>query len=338
MGVSISDIVSAKMIELSHLNGKKIAVDAFNTIYQFLSIIRQRDGMALMDSKGRTTSHLAGLFYRNINLLSNGVKPCYVFDGEPPALKADIKQERAARKEEARERLVKARERGDAEAIRKYSQQTAVLTEDIIYESKQLLSAMGIPFVQAPEEGEAQAAYMCKNGDFFATASQDYDALLFGSPKVVKNINITGKRKMPGRQEYRMITPELIELDSILKNLDISFDQLIMLGILVGTDYNPGGIKGIGPKKALKLVKEYKDFKVFEQIEWKFKAKPDEIFEIFKNPKTVEYDSKWGEIDHEKINTILVDEHEFSQSRIDSAIEKVTGRSGDQSSLSSFMK
>jgi flap endonuclease-1 len=337
MGVNISDIVPHKSIDLAYLSGKKIAVDAFNTIYQFLSIIRQRDGASLMDSKGNVTSHLAGLFYRNTNLLASGIKPCYVFDGEPPALKSDIKQERAARKEEAREKLIKARAAGDEEGIRRYSQQTAILTEDIIKESKMLLKAMGIPYIQAPGEGEAQAAHMCKSGDFFATASQDYDSLLFGSPRVVKNINVTGKRKMPGRQEYREITPEIMELDLVLKELGITSDQLIILGILVGTDYNPGGIKGIGPKKALKLVKEHKDLSVFSHVEWKFSAEPEKIFNIFKNPKVTSYDTRWEEIDKEAVSEILVENHEFAQSRIDSAIEKITGRKGNQSSLSNFI-
>lgn len=337
MGVNISAIVPTEEIELKNLVGKKIAVDAFNTLYQFLSIIRQRDGTPLMDSKGRITSHLAGLFYRNTNLLSYGIKPCYVFDGEPPALKSDIKAERAARKEKAREKFIEARESGDLESARKYAQQTAVLNEEMIEESKKLLQAMGIPCVQAPEEGEAQAAFMCRNGDVFATASQDYDTLLFGSNRLVRNINITGKRKMPGRQEYRMIKPELIELDKLLKSLEITTDQLVIVGILVGTDYNPKGVKGVGPKTAIKLVKEHKGLKVFDHIEWEFKVEPAEIFELFKKPKINDYQIEWSDIDVEKLSKILVDKYEFSQGRIDSAIEKITGRSGDQESLSKFM-
>jgi flap endonuclease-1 len=336
MGVNISGIIEPKYIELKQLSGKTIAVDAFNTIYQFLSIIRQRDGTPLMDSKGRTTSHLAGLFYRNINLLAENIKPCYVFDGEPPELKSDIKAERAARKQKARVKLVDARRRGDTAAALRYAQQTAVLNEEMIDESKRLLHALGIPFVQAPGEGEAQAAFMCKKGDVFATASQDFDALLFSSPKLVRNINITGKRKIPGRQEYRQINPELIDLNDVLASLGISQEQLIMLGILVGTDYNAKGIKGIGPKKGLKLIKEHKTMDVFKHVEWGFETSPEKIFELFKNPKTTDYSLNWHDIDTDSVKSILVDEHEFSDSRIDSAIEKVTGRDTSQKSLSSF--
>jgi flap endonuclease-1 len=276
------------------------------------------------------------LFYRNINLLAENIKPCYVFDGEPPELKSDIKAERAARKQKARAKLVDARKRGDTAAALRYAQQTSVLNDEMIEESKRLLHALGIPFVQAPGEGEAQAAFMCKKDDVFATASQDFDALLFSSPRLVRNINITGKRKMPGRQEYRQINPELIILDDVLKSLGISQDQLIILGILVGTDYNAGGIKGIGPKKGLKLVKEHKTMDVFNHVEWAFDSKPEQIFELFKNHKTTDYNLKWHEINTDRLKSILVDEHEFSDSRIDSAVEKVTGRDTSQSSLTSF--
>lgn len=256
MGVDISDIVESKEIELSDLRGKSVAIDGYNTLYQFLSIIRQPDGTPLMDRNGRITSHLSGLFYRTVNIMEMGIKPAFVFDGKAPELKGRTILERMERREKAELEWKQAVEAGDMEKARIMSQQSSRLTKDMVDESKQLLTMMGIPWVQAPGEGEAQAAYMALKGAVFASASQDFDSLLFGAPKLVRNLTITGKRKVPRKNIYREVKPEIIELNTVLSALGITREQLIDIGILIGTDFNEG-IKNVGPKKALKYIKTY---------------------------------------------------------------------------------
>lgn len=256
MGVNLSGIVSGRSIELADLKGRTIAIDTYNTLYQFLSIIRDRfTGEPLRDSKGRVTSHLSGLFYRTTNLIENGIEPVFVFDGKPPAFKRKTAEARSAVKKEAEERLEKARGEGDFEAIRRYAQATSKLTGEIIEHSKMLLEYMGIPVVQAPSEGEAQAAHMTNTGKAWASGSQDWDSLLFGTERMVKNLTVSGRRKVAHKENYTEIKPEVIELERVLSQLGVTRDQMIMLGILIGTDYNPGGIKGMGRRPHLKWSK-----------------------------------------------------------------------------------
>ena len=219
MGVQLGDIIPKEEIELHELSGMKIAIDAHNNLYQYLSIIRDKlTGEPLKDSKGRITSHLSGLFYRTANLIEIGIKPCFVFDGEPPEFKKITLEERIEAKEKAREKWEEALEKGE-KAIT-YAQAAAVLSEEMIEDAKKLLDYMGIPWVQAKSEGEAQCAYMCKKGDVDFSASQDYDSLLFGSPFLIRNISISGKRKLPRKEIYIEIKPEIIELKKVLEELE----------------------------------------------------------------------------------------------------------------------
>ncbi|MEM5875473.1 MAG: flap endonuclease-1 [Candidatus Aenigmatarchaeota archaeon] len=326
MGVQIGSIVPKKEIELKDLVGKKIAIDAFNALYQFLTIVRDKDtGEPLKDSKGRITSHLSGLFYRTVNFIEEGIKTVYVFDGEPPKFKKLTQEKREELKKEAEEKLKIAIEEGRIEEIMKYAQATARLTKELVEDAKKLLDLMGVPYVQAPSEGEMQAAYMAKKGDVWASASQDYDSLLVGSPRLIRNLNLTGRRKLPNKEVYVEIKPELIELEEVLTNLGISREQLIIIGILVGTDYNPNGIENIGPKKALKLVKEKKTLEnILKEIEWKFDISPQEIYDFFLNPPVTDnYNLVWKEPDEEGLIKFMVEEHNFSEERIKNAIEKI---------------
>src|SRR5882672_942737 len=180
MGVDLSDILASKPKELKDFAGETVAIDAFNTLYQFLAIIRGADGTPLQDSEGRVTSHLSGLLYRNANFLEAGIKPVYVFDGEPPALKQKTIDERKARKVEAERQYRDAIERGDLETARVKAQQTSRLDEAMVEETKEVLEALGIPWIEAPSEGEAQAAAMVKEGKANRVGSQDFDSVLFG--------------------------------------------------------------------------------------------------------------------------------------------------------------
>ncbi|MBI4406806.1 flap endonuclease-1, partial [Candidatus Micrarchaeota archaeon] len=257
MGTDISGILEKRALSLDELAGKKLAIDAFNTLYQFLTIIRQQDGTPLMDSKGRITSHMSGLFYRTCNLLEKGIKPVFVFDGKPSDLKQRTLRERAAAKKEAQLQMLEAVKKGDVERAGLLAQRTTRLTETEVRQSKELLDAMGIPWIQAPSEGEAQCAFLASQGLCHAAASQDYDTLLFGSPLLVRNLTIAGKRKMRGR--LIEVKPEEIDLRANLQRLGITREKLIWIGILNGTDFDEG-IYGIGPKKALKLVQRNDSF------------------------------------------------------------------------------
>ena len=330
MGLNIREIIPRKEIEISDLKGKTICVDAFNTLYQFLSSIRQVDGTPLMDRKKRVTSHLSGIFYRNIALLEDGIKLVYVFDGIPPASKFRTFRKREEGRDIAKERYETAKSEEDLEAMKRYSSQLIRLNDEMIRESKELLEAMGIAVVQAPSEGESEAAYLCKIKDeVYASASQDYDSLLFAAPKLIRNLTLAKKRKtISGWVEVR---PELIELESVLNSLEINLDQLICLGILVGTDYNPRGVPGIGQKKALQIVKRYKQpVLIFKSLEEQIMSLPEEdrfewkeIFELFHKPNVSNNFFKFGKINEKKIRQILVSEHDFSDDRVQKQLERL---------------
>lgn len=344
MGINLSDLAVKKEVDYDFLKGKSFVVDSFNVLYQFLSSIRQMDGTPLMDSKGRVTSHLVGLFSRTTKLMKLGLKLAFVFDGKSPELKAKEHEKRAKIKEEAEKQYRIAEERKDIELMKKYAQRTSKLTTEMIEESKELIKALGLPVIQAPSEGEAQAAMMVKKGEFFAAVSQDYDCLLFGVPRMVQNLTISEKKKMPSKLVYEKITPVMIELQETLKNLEINQDQLIALGLLVGTDFNIGGIKGIGPKNALKLVKQYKDDfdKMFNEVRWGdyFDCDWHEVFDLFKNmPTTDDYKLEWSQIEREKIMKILVEEHDFSRERVQKQLDELNliNKQRAQKGLSDFV-
>lgn len=321
MGLSIGEIVPKKAVQFGDLKGKIIGVDASNIIYQFLSTIRQPDGTPLQDSKGKITSHLSGLFYRNINLLNEGLRLVYVFDGKPPELKFGTKEKREEIKEKAREKYEEARKMKKTEEMFKFSKQLAKMTPEIVDESKELLTSMGIQCVQAPSEAESQASYMCKKKKVYAVASQDYDALLFSTPRLLQNLTLAKKRKTVSG--YVEISPQIIELSRVLNSLGINQEQLICLGILIGTDYNPKGISGIGPKKALDLVKKYKyPVKIFEAVEEQADFDWKEIFELFHKPEVKDVEIKFPKMNEKRLKKILLD-RDFSESRIDSGLEKL---------------
>jgi len=325
MGVDLGDLVPRTPTDLTTLSGKIVAIDAYNALYQFLAIIRQPNGTPLMNHSGKITSHLSGLFYRTCNLLELGIKPVYVFDGVPPALKeAEIKR-RMKVKEEAIKKYEAALREGRIEEARMYAQMTSHLKDYMAEDAKRLLALMGVPWVQAPSEGEAQAAYLVKKGDANFCASQDYDSLLFGAPYLLRNLTISGRRKLPRKDVYVEVTPEIIELKRVLNELGITHEQLIDIGILVGTDFNPDGVKGIGPKSALKLIKTYGSLeKALPTIkDAEFPVEPAKIKEIFLRPNvTNNYRLEWREPNVNGVLEFLCGEKDFSEDRVHKALEK----------------
>jgi len=325
LGVDLGDLVPRRKTDFEELSGKTFAVDAYNALYQFLAIIRGPTGAPLMDREGRVTSHLSGLFYRTTNLAERGIRLVYVFDGKPPTLKeAEIKRRRAI-KEEAAVKYEAAVSRGELVEAKRYAQATASLKDMMVEDSQRLLQHLGVPYIQAPSEGEAQAAYMATRGDVWAAVSQDYDSLLFGAKRLVRNLAISGKRKLPMRDAYVQVDPEIVELDTTTANLRMNREQLIDLGILIGTDFNPDGFKGIGPKTALKLVHEHGSIEEIARENHDFQQPPEleRIRQIFLNPDvTSKYSLHWREPDTESLVRFLCGDRDFNEERVRTAVER----------------
>ncbi|MBN4049115.1 flap endonuclease-1 [archaeon AH-315-M20] len=343
MGVAFKDLIVSEEISLDCLKNKIIILDAYNILYQFLTTIRGRDGSLLMDSKGNVTSHLAGLFSRTANLIQKGIKIGFVFDGKAPDLKQKERERRKALKLEAEKKFIEAKKKKDVKEMKKYAARTSRLTKDMAEESKKLISLLGCPVVQAPSEGEAQAAYMVKKHKGFAVGSQDFDSLIHGATKLVRNLSITGRRKKGKTIGYQIVKPELIDLSENLNNLGIDQNQLIALAIIVGTDYNPGGVKGIGPKNALKLVKKHKSGfdSLFKEVKWNdfFEFSWTEVYYLIKKmPITDDYKLEWGSVKRDEVFKFLVEEHDFSEDRVNSTLEKLSNETfkKQQKSLGDF--
>jgi len=326
MGVDLGDLFKKEKISFNDLHDRVIVIDAYNVLHQFLASIRQRDGTPLKNSKGEVTSHLSGLFHRTANLVEARMRPVYAFDGEPHPLKTKTIEKRRQRKERAEKEWKEALEAGDLAKAKSKAQQTSRLTDEMVKQSKELLDALGIPHVQSPAEGEAQASYMVKKGDAYAVGSQDFDCLLVGAPIMVRNLTSSGKRKLPGKESYAKVYPKQIRLKPNLKSLGITHKQLVDMAILIGTDFNEG-IKGIGPKKSLKLIKQNgnvenalstlggENVPTFEEIK--------EIRKIFLKPDvTDDYTLEWSAPDNDKILKILCDEHHFSIERVEPVLQK----------------
>ena len=340
MGTAIGDLLEKKEIELSQLNSRMLGVDSFNVLYQFLSSIRGRDGSPLMDSEGRVTSHLTGLLYRTANLLDVGIKPVFVFDGEAHKLKEKTRAERREKRLTAKDKFEEAKKRGDEKEARKYAQQAVQLTGEMIEGAKKLVELMGLPVVQAPSEGEAQVAQMVEKGDLYGCVSQDYDALLFGTNLLFRNITVSGKRKAPGKDYYYDIKPEEISLAGSLEKLGISRQKLIWLGVLIGTDFNEKFPK-IGPKTAIKLVQKFDSFEEIEkETGHELELEIKELEQLFMKPAfSKDYSIEFSEPDKQGIIDFLCGMHDFSEERVGSVVDKIIEKAkekGEQSRLGAW--
>jgi flap endonuclease-1 len=326
VGVVLTPIIASRTLELDDLRGRSLAVDGNGELYQFLALIRLRDGTPLRDSKGRITSHLAGLFYRTTRLIADyRLDLVFVFDGRPPALKAaEIERRRSMRQRYEAEHAQALRE-GDLARAYSKATMTSRLTRDMVAEARELLRLMGIPTVEAPGEGEAQAAGMAREGRLWASASKDYDSLLFGAPRLLRFLTLSGKEFLPSQGTFRPIVPELIEVDRLLDELRISREQLVDLAILVGTDFNEG-IKGIGPKKALKLVQQHGRLEAMPEYIDQL-GDVDAVRRIFLEPDvSTDYQITRGTPDFAGIKAFLCGEREFAADRVDAALQRAFGQ------------
>jgi flap endonuclease-1 len=339
--VKISEIVgeSRKLPQIGQFAGKRIAIDAYNMLYQFLSSIRQEEGIPLMDQSGRTTSHLSGFFYRTAFLLENKIKPVYVFDGKPHELKTGTIKKRKEVREAAKNKAEDARDEGAAGEAKKFAQASSRIEPYMVPEIKEMLSHMGVPCVDAASDGEAQAAFMVNKGDVSTIASQDYDCFLYGAQSLLRNLTQQTKRQIRGKVIH--VEMESYILDDVLAELKVTREQLVDIGILTGTDFN-GGIRGVGQKTALKMIQTH------GSIDAIYESKPeyadmlpldlvDQVREIFLNPEiTEDYAIEFGNVKTKEVIAFLCNEHQFSEDRIRARLQKLSEKE-KQFSLDSFI-
>ena len=325
MGLDLKSLLIRDKTKLESFTNKIVAIDAYNAIYQFLAIIRGPEGLHLTDTQGRVTSHITGLLYRNINFLSLGIKPVYVFDGKPPSLKSAEIEHRKQIKKDATVKYERAMSEGKMEDARKFAQQTTSMKDGMVEDSKHLLDLFGIPYIQAPSEGEATAALLTTTGHADVAASQDFDSILFGAKKLVRNFTNSGRRKLPNRNTYIEIEPEIIDYRKNLEALGITREQLIDVGILIGTDFNPDGFERVGPKTAIKMIREYGKLEDVTQIQEQLETIDyNAIRKIFLEPEVARVDKiEFGEVKYDGIINYLSNERSFSRDRVNSSLNRL---------------
>lgn len=325
-----------KVSEIKAFFGRKVAIDASMCLYQFLIAIRQ-DGSQMQSEDGETTSHLMGMFYRTIRLIDNGIKPVYVFDGKPPDMKSGELEKRTERRAEAEKALTEAKEKGDAKEAEKFERRLVKVTKQQNEEVKQLLGLMGVPVVEAPCEAEAQCAHLVQAGKVFGTATEDMDALTFGSNVLLRHLLAPESKKIPIKEFH---------LARVLEEMKLTKDEFIDLCILLGCDYC-GTIRGVGPKKAVELIRQHKNIEtILENIdqtkypppaEWPFK-RARELFHSPEVTKGEEVDLAWKEPDVEGIVKFMCGDKNFSEDRIRSALTRMqkSRNAGTQGRIDSF--
>jgi flap endonuclease-1 len=325
LGVNLTPIIVKHILQLENLKGKSLAVDANNYLYQFLSLIRIRDGTPLKDSHGNITSHLSGLMFRSTRLIHDfNIDLIFVFDGEPPRLKQQEILKRRKLREKATKEYEEALKAKDYATAFSKAVMTSRLTKPLIEDAKHLLNLLGVPYVQAPSEAEAQAAYMAMKGDVWAASSKDYDSLLFGAPRLLRYLTIYGRELLPSKGTSRALKPELINLNELLSHYSITREQLIDLAILIGTDFNEG-IRGIGPKTAMKLIKEHKKLENLpNNIQSKIPKNYEAVREIFLSPETTSnYNLEYKELNENALYQFLCDQRDFSRKNVETVVQRM---------------
>ena len=326
MGVNLTPIMVKTVLSLDDLRGRSFAVDANNYLYQFLSLIRMPDGTPLQDSRGNITSHLAGLMFRSTRLIHDyDMQLVFVFDGKPPQLKQREIMKRREMRQKATAEWQNALRKGDYATAFSKAVMTSRLTQPLVEDAKTLLALLGIPFVQAPSEAEAQSAYMAMEGDVWAASSKDYDSLLFGAPQLVRYLTISGREFLPSKGISRLLKPELIELNKLLRSYGITREQLVDMAILIGTDFNEG-VKGIGPKTALNLIQKHGNIQNLPaEIRSRIEAQNHEAVQTFyMQPEVTEdYTTKYSEMNEDALYEFLCGQRDFSQSRVETVVHRM---------------
>ena len=267
----LRQLAAIEDVSFEELDGSTVAVDAHNWLYRYLTTtVRFTSGEAYTTADGDEVANLIGIVQGLPRLLEAGLTPVFVFDGEPVDFKAEEIEQRREARERREEQLVEAREAGDQVEIARLESQTQRLTEVIQETSRELLELLDVPIIEAPREGEAQAAHMARQGDVDYVGTEDYDALLLGAPLTLRQLTSSGD-------------PELMDFEATLKEHELTWEQLVDAAILMGTDFNEG-LAGVGPKTAVAEVREHGD--VWTVLDTRNEAIPavDRIRELFLDP------------------------------------------------------
>eukprot|EP00316_Scyphosphaera_apsteinii_P020511 CAMPEP_0119316428 /NCGR_PEP_ID=MMETSP1333-20130426/39582_1 /TAXON_ID=418940 /ORGANISM="Scyphosphaera apsteinii, Strain RCC1455" /LENGTH=373 /DNA_ID=CAMNT_0007322069 /DNA_START=139 /DNA_END=1260 /DNA_ORIENTATION=+ len=326
------------------MTGRTIAIDASMCLYQFLVAVRQGESQSnLSNAAGEVTSHIQGFLSRTVRLLEVGVKPVYVFDGKPPELKRQTLAGRAESKQQADADLAAALEGDDADEIRKAAHRTARATPQMNADVQELLRLLGCPVILAPSEAEATCAALCRAGKVFATATEDMDALTFGTSVMLKNLFDTeSARTQSKRPVYE------IRLETLLQQLDVSMGAFIDFCILCGCDYC-GSVRGVGPATAFKMIKTHGSIDAaVASIDTSRLPPPEEwrvteARQFFEVPEIIDAENVelvWGAPDYDGLTDFLISRHSFNETRVSKVIDRLKAcrSSGQQMRLDSFFK
>lgn len=319
MGSALGSIVEKRNRELKTMGGSVAVVDGYIQLHQFLNSIRDHEtGEYLKNENGDVTSHLVGWFYRFGSVIDAGIRPVVIFDGGYPDLKQDEVDSRQESRQKAQQKFEEAKEEGDTEKMKKYAAQRISVDEDIVESTKELLDAMGIPTYIAPSEADPQCVQLMKEGVADYSITQDYDHLLYGADYILQNFN-----KDSG---------DVISLQETLENNELSHEELVWYGILLGTDYNSSP-HGVGPKRAMNIINGSDDFgdvisgaQSYDDIDvdtwW-------EVHDWFESPDVDEgLDPTWEKPDTELLRDMLINKYEFSENRVNSKLEGIDSTLG----------
>ena len=301
-------------VAFGDLAGSVVAVDAHNWLYRYLTTtVRFTRGRAYTTADGEEVANLIGIVQGLPKLLEGDVVPVFVFDGGVSELKTDEVAERREQRERYESELAEAREREDATAaeISTLESRTQRLTELIQETSRELLELFGVPVIEAPAEGEAQAAHMARRGDVDYVGTEDYDALLLGAPLTLRGLTSKGD-------------PELMDFEATLADHDLTWEQLVDVAILMGTDFNEG-VPGVGPKTAVKLVREHGDLWGALDDHGAYIEGADRIRELFLNPDVTddyEFDTDI-QPDLAAARAYVVEEWEVSEEEVERGFERI---------------
>jgi len=268
---SLRDLATIEDVSFEGLEGSVVAVDAHNWLYRYLTTTVKWTGDDVYTTvDGREVANLVGVVQGLPTFFEHDLTPVFVFDGAVVDLKDDEVRERRAQRERAEAKLEAARERGDELAVARLESRTQRLTDHIVDTTLDLFDLLDVPVVEAPAEGEAQAAYMARQGDADYVGTEDYDALLLGAPLTLRQLTSTGD-------------PELMDFEATLADLEVTWEQLVDAAVLIGTDFNDG-VAGVGPKTAVKLVREHGDIWTVFESEDVYVDGADRIRDLFLDP------------------------------------------------------
>ncbi len=336
MGVKLQDLIIKKIVGYPELAGSIIAVDAPNIIMGLFNFVRKNpDGTnaeLILDRTQRPISHLYGLLYRLNFFYSKNIFPIFCFDGRVSELKRIITKDQLNDFRFVRKWYREAIESGNKNVAREIALSKEYMWQNIVFESKQLLGALGFPYIESPASAESQCAFLVKQRIAHYSNSQDYDSLMFGCPLLIQNLSKSLRRKVQGKWKYNKITPINVNLKKTLRKLEINPFQLVDLGILIGTDYF-SGIRGLGPKKSLALIKKHTQIEnviIKEHDKYEFSALTPDIIKkvrqlfLFPEVNNSMDNIHWNYPNKSVVLKLLCEEHFLNKERVRNNLTKLS--------------